>query len=108
MGCTIGCWVVAQHPRQFKAFASLSMGSAFEPWELDDGGIDHDALKQSANHTRILLAVDKRDPYKCAEYFDANLQQFRELGFQVDALQPDTGLHDITDEMKAAALKMLA
>ena len=59
MGCTMAGWVLAQHPHLFSTFSALSMGSAFEPWELDDGGIDLTALKRSASHTRVLLAVDK-------------------------------------------------
>ena len=107
MGCTIACWIVAQHPQLFSTFSSLSMGSAFEPWELDDGGIDLKGLAQAAKRTRVLLAVDKRDPYRCAEYFEANLQQFQALGFRIDALQPDQGVHDVTDEMKTAVFRLL-
>ena len=106
MGCTIGCWLLAQEPPgTFNSFAALSMGSSFEPWELDDGGIDHDGLRQTAATTQIRLAVDRQDPYRCAEYFDANLEQFRQLGFAVETLQPATGVHDVTDEMKHFALE---
>ena len=40
MGCTMGVWLVAQNPGLFPFFAALGMGSSFEPWEHDDGGID--------------------------------------------------------------------
>ncbi|MEM7028829.1 MAG: alpha/beta hydrolase-fold protein [Chloroflexota bacterium] len=102
MGCTMGGWVVAQHPNLFATFSALSIGSAFEPWDLDDGGIDLDKLQHSAQHTRIFVAVDQEDPYGCYDYFSANVQQFQSLGFQVDTLEPKQGVHDITPAMKAA------
>lgn len=107
MGCTMGCWVLAQHPHLFSAFSSLSMGSAFEPWELDDGGIDLAGLERAAPNAPIFLAVDKRDPYGSADYFEANLHQFQALGFSVTVLQPSRGVHDVTDEMKTAVLHFL-
>ena len=105
MGCTMGCWVLAQHPRLFRCFAALAMGSAFEPWEHDDGGIDLSGLKQSTVSTSVLLAVDQEDPYKCNEYFEANLAQFRQIGFEVSTFRPQKGVHDVTEEMKCFALK---
>ena len=108
MGCTMGCWVLAQHPQIFSTFSALSIGSAFEPWELDDGGIDLVGLQTASSNTRILLAVDQQDPYGSADYFAANQQQFLDLGFQVLTLQPDQGVHDVTDEMKQAVLDFLA
>ena len=107
MGCTMGCWVLAQHPQLFSTFFALSMGSAFEPWELDDGGIDLVGLESSSKNTLILLAVDQRDPYGSADYFAANLKQFQDLGFQVDTLQPSQGIHDVTDEMKSAVFNFM-
>ena len=101
MGCTMGGWVLAQHPQTFRLFAALSMGSAFEPWELDDGGIDLTSLQQTIGFTKVLLAVDQADPYRCNEYFDANLAQLQTVGFQVEIYRPNQGVHDITDEMKA-------
>ena len=107
MGCTMACWVLAQHPQYFTTFTALSMGSAFEPWELDDGGIDLAGMRHSAEHTRTLLAVDQRDPYGSADYFVANRDQLQGLGFQVKTLQPNHGVHDVTDEMKEAFLRHL-
>ena len=98
---------MAQHPESFATFSALSMGSAFEPWELGDGGIDLAGMGRSAHHTRIFLAVDQQDPYGCADYYEANLKQFEDLGFKVDTLQPQNGVHDVTDEMKEAVLDRL-
>src|SRR5215216_4856547 len=39
MGCAMGLWLIAQNPGLFRFFAVLGMGSAFAPWEQDDGGI---------------------------------------------------------------------
>ena len=100
MGCTMGGWVLARHPRMFGVFAALSMGSAFEPWEHDDGGIDRQGLKRAAGRTRILLAVDQKDPYGCGDYFAANRDVFLAAGLQVETLAPEVGVHDVTDEMK--------
>lgn len=108
MGCTIGCWAVAQNPKTFATFSALSMGSAFEPWEEHgDGGIDLDGMAQSAKDTHVLLAVDQEDPYGSADYYAANLKQFEDLGFGIDTLQPKQGVHDVTDEMKAAVLSLI-
>ena len=83
------------------------MGSAFEPWELDDGGIDRKGLSASAGSTRILLAVDKTDTANCYTYFNDNLAQFRSLGFDVETFEPNEGTHDVTDAMKAVVLRAL-
>ena len=104
MGCTMGGWVLAQHPKTFRLFAALSMGSAFEPWELDDGGIDLVGLQQASTTTKVLLAVDQADPYRSNEYFAANLAQFRQVGFQVETCRPNHGVHDATDDMKVFVL----
>jgi len=62
MGCVMGLWLMAQNPSLCRFFAALGMGSAFEPWEFDDGGVDQKGLSVSANFTPILLAVDQSDP----------------------------------------------
>ena len=59
---TMGLWLLAQQPNIFASFAALGMGSAFEPWEHDDGGVDSQGVRQSASRTQILLAVDQHDP----------------------------------------------
>ena len=107
MGCTMGCWLVAQNPGTFAFFAAVGMGSAFEPWELDDGGIDQAGLRASAATTRVLLVVDQDDPAGTSPYFDANLARLRAAGLQVDTLRPTAGTHDFTDEIKAAVLQAL-
>lgn len=100
MGCTIGCWLLAKNPGKFAFFAALAMGSAFEPWEHDDGGIPEVELQQTTSTTRIFLSVDQHDPYGCTSYYEANLARFRQLGFGVATFQPDQNTHDVTEEMK--------
>jgi poly(3-hydroxybutyrate) depolymerase len=107
MGCTMGLWLLAQQPTHFAAFAALGMGSAFEPWEHDDGGIDRTGLRASAAHTPILLAVDQRDPGGNNSYFEDNLVLLRYLGFQITTVRPNEGTHAITDAMRAAVVTFL-
>jgi predicted esterase len=107
MGCTMGLWLLAQQPTTFAAFAALGMGSAFEPWEQDDGGIDSQGLRHSAGHTDILLAVDQRDPGGNNDYFADNLAHLQALGFQVTTFRPIEGTHAVTDAMRAAVLQSL-
>jgi poly(3-hydroxybutyrate) depolymerase len=108
MGCTMGLWVIAQSPGLFQFFAALNMGSAFEPWEYDDGGIDEDGLSASAGTTRVLLAVDRSDPAGTNAYFDDNLVRLRELGFQVETFRSNAGTHEVTEPMKAAVVRAIA
>lgn len=108
MGCTMGLWLLAQRPTTFASFAALGMGSAFEPWEHDDGGADHQGLHDSASHTRILLAVDQRDPGGNNGYFADNLARLQALGFQVRTVRPNEGTHAVTDAMRAAVLQSLS
>jgi len=107
MGCAMGLWVIAQHPGLFRFFAALGMGSAFEPWERDDGGIDKNALTGSAGITRVLLAVDRSDPAGTDAYFDDNLFHLQRLGFRVDTFRPNEGTHEVTDEMKSVVLQAM-
>lgn len=107
MGCTMGCWLVAQNPYRFAFFASLCMGSAFEHWEYDDGGIDEAGLRAAAATTRLLLAVDRADPAGTDTYFDQNLSQFQKAGLLVDMYRPDTGTHEVTPSMKERVLQLL-
>jgi predicted esterase len=107
MGCVMGLWLMAQNPSLFRFFAALGMGSPFEPWEFDDGGIDQKGLSVSASFTPILLAVDQSDPARAGVYFEDNLAQLRRLGFKVDPFRPNAGTHQVTEEMKAAVLKGL-
>lgn len=107
MGGTMGLWLLAQNPLMFEAFALLGMGSAFEPWEHDDGGIDEAGLKQGAATTRILLAGDRQDPAGTSPYFDDNLHRLQKAGFGVEVLRPDRKTHDLTDEMRDAAAGFL-
>lgn len=107
MGCAIGCWLLAKNPGRFTFFAALAMGSAFERWEHDDGGIPEAELQQTASTTRIFLSVDQRDPYGCTAYYEANLAKFRQLGFDVATFQPDQGTHAVTEEMKIQMLRSL-
>jgi hypothetical protein len=83
------------------------MGSSFEPWEYDDGGIDENGLSVSADTTRILLAVDQSDPAGTNTYFDENLIRLRRLGMQVDIFRPNTGTHTVAGSMKAAVLQAM-
>jgi pimeloyl-ACP methyl ester carboxylesterase len=107
MGCAMGLWLIAQNPGLVRFFAALGMGSAFEPWEHDDGGIDKNGLSASAGSTRVLLAVDQSDPAGTNVYFKDNLVLLRSLGFQVDTLRPNQGTHEVTDAMKAAVLRAM-
>ena len=107
MGCTMGLWLIAQSPGMFPFFAALGMGSAFEPWEHDDSGIDREGLSASAGITRILLAVDQSDPAGTNSYFNDNLRQLRGLGLQVETFRPDAGTHVVTEEMKKTVLQAM-
>jgi poly(3-hydroxybutyrate) depolymerase len=107
MGCTMGLWLIAQNPGLFRFFAALGMGSAFEPWEYDDGGIDEKGLSASAGTMRVLLAVDQSDPAGTNTYFDNNLDRLRKLGLQVETFRPNAGTHAVTEEMKAAVLQAM-
>jgi predicted esterase len=108
MGCAMGLWVIAQNPGMFRFFAALGMGSAFEPWEHDDGGIDLNGLSVSAGTTRILLAVDRSDPAGTDPYFNHNLIRLYTLGFQIETFRPNAGTHEVTEAMKVAVLQALA
>jgi poly(3-hydroxybutyrate) depolymerase len=105
MGCTMGLWLIAQNPGLFRFFAALGMGSAFEPWQYDDGGIDENGLAASAVVTRILLAVDQSDPLGTNVYFEENLVRLRALGLQVETVRPNEGTHAVTEAMKTAVLQ---
>jgi len=83
------------------------MGSAFEPWEHDDGGIDRTGLRASAAHTPILLAVDQRDPGGNNSYVEDNLVLLHRLGFQITIVRPNAGTHAISDAMRAAVVTFL-
>ena len=107
MGCTMGLWLIAQNPGLFSYFAALGIGSAFEPWEYDDGGIDEQGLSASAGTTQILLSVDQSDPAGTNVYFHDNLIRLRNLGFQVETFRPNAGTHQVTEAMKAAVLQGL-
>jgi poly(3-hydroxybutyrate) depolymerase len=107
MGCTMGLWLIAQKPNLFRFFAALGMGSSFEPWEHDDGGLDEKGLSLSAEVTQILLAVDRLDPAGTDAYFDDNLLRLYALGFQVETFRPNAGTHDVTDVMKAVVLQAI-
>ena len=107
MGCAMGLWVIAQNPGPFQFFAALGMGSPFEPWEYDDGGIDLKALAARAEITRILLAVDQSDPAGPNTYYEQNLRRLRTLGFHVETFRPDVGTHEVSDEMKVVVLQSL-
>ena len=85
----------------------LGMGSAFEPWEFDDGGVDQKGLSVSANFTPILLAVDQSDPARAGVYFEDNLLWLRRLGFKVETFRPNAGTHEVTEEMKTAVLQAM-
>jgi poly(3-hydroxybutyrate) depolymerase len=107
MGCTIGLRLIAQNPGLFRFFATMGMGSAFEPWENDDGGIDEKGLSASAGITQVLLAVDRSDPVGTNTYFNDNLVRLRRLGLQVETFRPKAGTHTVTESMKAAVLQAL-
>jgi predicted esterase len=108
MGCTMGLWLIAQNPGLFRSFAALNMGSAFELWEYDDGGIDENGLSVSAGTTRVLLAVDQSDPAGTNAYFDDNLGRLQRLGFQVETFRWNAGTHEVTEPMKDAVLQAMA
>jgi predicted esterase len=108
MGCAMGLWLIAQNPGVFRFFAALGMGSSFEPWEHDDGGIDENGLSASAGITRILLAVDQSDPDGTNAYFQDNLLRLRRLGLQVETFRPNAGTHAVTAPMKAAVLRAMS
>jgi len=107
MGCTMGLWLIAQNPGLFRFFAALGMGSAFEPWEFDDGGIDENGLSASSRITQILLAVDRSDPAGNNAYFEDNPLRLRRLGFQVEIFRPNTGTHAVTEAMKVTVLQAI-
>ena len=107
MGCTMGGWVLGRHPETFGLYAAVGMGSAFEPWELDDGGIDRTALGEAAGHTRFFLAVDRLDPGGSDDYFDDNLRQFADKGFACSTYRPSKATHDFTDAMRRQILRLL-
>jgi poly(3-hydroxybutyrate) depolymerase len=107
MGCAMGLWVIAQNPGVFRFFAALGMGSPFEPWEHDDGGIDENGLAASAGTTRILLAVDQSDPAGTNTYFNDNLVRLRKAGLPVETFRPNEGTHAVTEAMKAVVLQAL-
>jgi pimeloyl-ACP methyl ester carboxylesterase len=104
MGCTMALWLLRQLPGRIDAVAALGMGSAFEHWEGDDGGFAPGDLAVAARGTRILLAVDARDPAgsppHVAGYFAANLARLSEEGFPVETYRPNRGTHAVTDEMR--------
>ena len=83
------------------------MGSSFEPWEHDGGGIDENGLSESAGATHVLLAVDQSDPAGTNRYFEDNLVRLRTLGFQVETFRPNAGTHAVTMAMKAAVLQAI-
>lgn len=107
MGCTLGLWLLAKQPHAFAFFAALGMGSAFERWEHDDGGIDEDALRWHATQTRVLLAVDQADPGGNHAYFAENYQRLCHVGFTVATFRPHEGTHAITDAIRARVLQSL-
>ena len=107
MGCAMGLWLIAQNPGLFQFFAALGMGSAFESWEYDDGGIDENGLSASAGLTRIFLAVDRSDPAGTNTYFEDNLTRLRTAGLQVETFRPDAATHAVTEAMKAAVLEAI-
>jgi pimeloyl-ACP methyl ester carboxylesterase len=107
MGCTQGGWVLGRHPERFGCFAAVGMGSAFEAWEHDDGGIDLQKLGLAAGFTRFFLAIDRSDPGGSDGYFDDNLKHFSERDFSCASFRPDSGTHDFTDEMRQAVLEKI-
>ena len=107
MGCVMGLWLMSQNPSLFRFFAAVGMGSPFEPWEYDDGGVDQKGLSVSANFTPILLAVDQSDPARAGVYFEDNLLRLRMLGFMVATFRPNAGTHEVTEEMKTAVLQAM-
>lgn len=108
MGCAMGLWLIAQNPGLFRFFAALGMGTPFEPWEYDDGGIDEQGLAASAGITQILLAVDRSDPTGKDQYFNDNLSRLRKLGLQVETFRPNDGTHEVTAAMKAVVLQTIS
>jgi poly(3-hydroxybutyrate) depolymerase len=107
MGCAMGCWLLAQNPGRFAFFAAFGMGSVFEPWEHDDGGIDEAGLQATATSTQMLLAVDQADPGGNDTYFADNLLRLQRAGLHVETFRPQEGTHAVTAAMKAAMLEVL-
>ena len=97
--CTMGLWLLAHQPARFGFFAAFGMGSAFDPWELDDGGVPLDNLRAAAATPPILLAVDQQDPAGCARYLAANLAVLRDLGFHVTTFTTLESRHWVTAAM---------
>ena len=108
MGCAMGLWLLARLPGRYRFLAAVGMGSAFEPWEHDDGGVDEAGLREAARRARLYLAVDRRDPMGCAAYFAANRDALRGLGFRVTTFQPDEPAHWVTDAIEGRLLAWLA
>lgn len=108
MGCVMGLWLLARSPERYRFLATVGMGSAFEPWELDDGGVDEAGLREAARGTPLFLAVDQRDPAGCAAYFVANRDTLRGLGFTVTTFQTDEQTHWVTDAIESRVLAWLA
>ena len=108
MGCAMGLWLLARGPGRYRFLAAVGMGSAFEPWELDDGGVDEAGLRAAARGAALYLAVDRRDPAGCAAYFAANRDRLRGLGFAVTTFQPDERAHWVTGAIAGRLLAWLA
>lgn len=100
MGCTMGLWLLARQPARWRFFAAFGIGSAFEPWKFDDGGVPLDKLRTAAATTPIFLAVDQQDPAGCARYLDANLAVLHDLGFDVTTFTPSESKHWVTAAMR--------
>jgi predicted esterase len=107
MGCAMGLWLIAQNPGLFRFFAALGMGSAFELWEYDDGGIDENGLAENAGIMQILLAGDRSNPAGTNPYFNDNLARLRRQGLQVETFRPNAGTHEVTEAMKATVLQTM-
>jgi pimeloyl-ACP methyl ester carboxylesterase len=111
MGCTMGLWLLLRQPRRYRSLAAVGMGSSFERWELDDGGIDETALSLAAKEVRVLLAVDLRDPAgdppHVAGYFARNLAHLQRIGFSVETFRPDEGVHEFTPAMRRRVIGFL-
>ena len=108
MGCVMGLWLLARAPARYRFLAAGGMGSAFEPWELDDGGVDEAGLRAAARGAALYLAVDRRDPAGCAAYFAANRDRLRGLGFAVATYQPDERAHGVTGTIEGRLQAWLA
>lgn len=107
MGATMALWLLARFPHRFERFVAVGMGSAFEPWELDDGGVDRAGLAK-ASGTRTLLVGDLRDPSGGVPYFEENRRHLVSAGFDVQVWRPDEGTHDLTDEIRDRAVAFLS